>query len=128
MEEDEELINKLMTMLGSGREIKIKSANGQTLKVCLDAATTEVEPQNEWNENFEVEQNFIQHLNNSTMGSLSNNDINDFLQDFTALSASQDLANKIESQINPDENSENAIDYTLPKSNSRKILYEQGKT
>ena len=36
MEEDEELIKKLMNLLGSGREIKFKSPNGQTIKVSLD--------------------------------------------------------------------------------------------
>lgn len=36
MEEDEELIKKLMSMLGNGKELKFKSPNGQTIKVCLD--------------------------------------------------------------------------------------------
>jgi hypothetical protein len=36
MEEDEELIKKLMNLLGSGKEIKFKSPNGQTIKVSLD--------------------------------------------------------------------------------------------
>lgn len=32
-EEDEEIIKKLMNMLGNGREIKFKSANGQIIRV-----------------------------------------------------------------------------------------------
>ena len=39
MEEDEEFIKKLMTMLGSGRELKLKSNGGQTIKVTLDGSS-----------------------------------------------------------------------------------------
>lgn len=39
MEEDEEFITKLMTMLGSGKELKLKSINGQTIKVSLDGSS-----------------------------------------------------------------------------------------
>jgi hypothetical protein len=38
MEEDEEFIKKLMTMLGSGKELKLKSNNGQTIRVSLDGS------------------------------------------------------------------------------------------
>ena len=36
MEEDEEIIKKLMNMLGSGRELKFKSPNGQTIRVSFE--------------------------------------------------------------------------------------------
>lgn len=39
MEEDEEFIKKLMTLLGSGKELKLKSNNGQTIRVTLDGSS-----------------------------------------------------------------------------------------
>jgi undecaprenyl pyrophosphate synthase len=39
MEEDEEFIKKLMTMLSGGRELKLKSNNGQTIRVTLDGSS-----------------------------------------------------------------------------------------
>lgn len=36
MEEDEEIIKKLMNMLGNGRELKFKSPNGQTIRVSFE--------------------------------------------------------------------------------------------
>ena len=47
MEEDE-LIKKLMMMLESGKEIKLKAQNGQTIKVCFDGNSyNETESSNE---------------------------------------------------------------------------------
>jgi hypothetical protein len=54
MEEDEEFIKKLMTMLGNGKEIKIKSSNGQTIKVSLDGSSyNETETDSEWLPQFD---------------------------------------------------------------------------
>lgn len=39
MEEDEEFINKLMCLLGSGKELKLKSNSGQTIRVILDGSS-----------------------------------------------------------------------------------------
>ena len=39
MEEDEEFITKLMSMLGNGKELKLKSNNGQTIRVSLDGSS-----------------------------------------------------------------------------------------
>lgn len=45
MEEDEEIIKKLMNMLGSGRELKFKSPNGQTIRVSFEGNSyNETEP------------------------------------------------------------------------------------
>ena len=39
MEEDEEFIKKLMCLLGSGKELKLKSNSGQTIRVTLDGSS-----------------------------------------------------------------------------------------
>lgn len=45
-EDDEEIIKKLMNMLGNGREIKFKSANGQTIRVAYEGSSfNETEPE-----------------------------------------------------------------------------------
>lgn len=39
MEEDEEFIKKLMHLMGSGKELKLKSNCGQTIRVTLDGSS-----------------------------------------------------------------------------------------
>lgn len=48
MEEDEEIIKKLMNMLGTGRELKFKSPNGQTIRVSFEgSAFNDTQPESE---------------------------------------------------------------------------------
>lgn len=48
MEEDEEIIKKLMNMLGNGRELKFKSPNGQTIRVSFEGNSyNDTEPESE---------------------------------------------------------------------------------